>query len=372
VTLPLAAQLDGRALWYLTRGTGAVSLVLLTLSVVLGIADVRRWSSPRLPRFVVDGLHQTISMFVVATLAIHVATTLLDSFAPIRLVDVVVPFGSAYRPLWIGFGALALDLLLALVITSVARARLGFRAWRAVHWLAYACWPVALLHGLGSGSDIRGGFAFVLSIGCAAAVAMAIVARLLGTEGAWGTRAGALGAVAASAAALAIWLPAGPLAPGWAARSGTPASVLAAVGKSAAPNGTKAGSRTTRTAAASLTARVAGPVTGRIAEVVDPSGGATVRLSLGLRRGPLSRMNVQLFGHAVGGGGISLTSSRVTLGTPSRPAAYRGAVTSLNGGRIDARLNGSGGSRVTVALALRIDRGSGSVAGTASLAPVGG
>ena len=176
----VAAAVDGRALWYLTRGTGAVSLVLLTLSVVLGVADVRRWSAPRLPRFVVDGLHQTVSLLVIVTLAIHIATTLLDSFAPIRLVDVVVPFGSAYRPLWVGFGALAFDLLLALVITSLARARLGYRAWRAVHWLAYACWPVALLHGLGSGSDIRGGFAFVLSLACAAAVVVAVLARLHG------------------------------------------------------------------------------------------------------------------------------------------------------------------------------------------------
>jgi hypothetical protein len=372
MTLPLAAQLDGRALWYLTRGTGAVSLVLLTLSVVLGVADVRRWSSPRLPRFVVDGLHQTVSMFVVATLAIHVVTTLLDSFAPIRLVDVVVPFVSAYRPLWIGFGALALDLLLALVITSVARARLGFRAWRAVHWLAYACWPVALLHGLGSGSDIRGGFAFVLSIGCAAAVAMAIVARLVGTDGARGARAGALGAVAASAAALAIWLPAGPLAPGWAARSGTPAGVLGSVGKSAAPGGGgKTGSPATRPAAATLSAPVAGPLTGHVAEVVDPNGGAIVRLSLDLQRGPLSRMNIQLVGQAAGGGGVSLTRGQVTLGTPARPAAYRGAVTSLNGGRIDARVSGDGGAKVTVALALQIDRGTGNVAGTANLAPGG-
>ncbi|MEA2422927.1 MAG: methionine sulfoxide reductase heme-binding subunit, partial [Thermoleophilaceae bacterium] len=101
-----AAQVDGRALWYLTRGTGAVSLVLLTLSVVLGVVDVRRWSAEHMPRFVVDGLHRTVSLFVVVTLAIHIVTTLLDSFAPIRLVDVVVPFVSSYRPIWIGFGAL--------------------------------------------------------------------------------------------------------------------------------------------------------------------------------------------------------------------------------------------------------------------------
>ena len=71
-----------------------------------------------------------------------------------RLVDVVVPFVGAYRPFWLGLGALALDLLAALIVTSLLRARIGLRAWRAVHWVAYACWPVALVHGLGTGSDV--------------------------------------------------------------------------------------------------------------------------------------------------------------------------------------------------------------------------
>lgn len=376
MTLALSSQLDGRALWYLARGTGAVSLVLLTLSVALGVADVRRWSAPRLPRFVVDGLHRTVSLFVVVTVAIHVITTLLDSFAPIRLVDVLVPFVSAYRPLWIGFGALAFDLLLALVITSLARARLGYRGWRAVHWLAYACWPVALLHGLGSGSDIRGGFAFVLSLACAAAVAIAIVARLLATDGPLGTQVGVLGAIAAAVAALAIWLPAGPLARGWAARAGTPRSVLAAAhGQSPAPRGGRAGSpatrRAARPAAAGLSAPLTAPVTGRVGEVVNPNGSAVVQLSLDLQKGPFTRMNVQLFGRSAAGGGISLTHGQVALGTKGRPATYRGPVSSLNGGQLDARLSGKGGSSLAVALALQIDRSTGHVAGTANLVPAG-
>jgi sulfoxide reductase heme-binding subunit YedZ len=367
-----AAGVDGRALWYLTRGTGAVSLVLLTLSVVLGVVDVRRWSSPRVPRFVVDGLHRTVSLFVVATVAIHVVTTLLDSFAPIKLVDVVVPFVSSYRPLWIGFGALALDLLLALVITSLARARLGYRGWRAVHWAAYACWPVALLHGLGSGSDVQDGFAFVLSLACAGAVAVAIAARLLASEGAPGAKAGALAAVVAAGAALAIWLPAGPLAPGWAARSGTPRSVLAAAHPSA--TGTGSGAPRARAAApATISAPLTSPISGRIGEVVNPSGSATVQMSLVLQRGPLSKMDVQLFGQAAQGGGVALSRGQVALGAPGQAAAYRGAVSSLTGGRLTAQLAGSGGARpVALVLALRIDRASGQVTGTADLSPAAG
>jgi sulfoxide reductase heme-binding subunit YedZ len=226
MSLVLAAAGSGRALWYLTRGTGAMTLILLTLSLVLGVADLR-WSSRRLPRFVVDGLHRTVSLLVVVVVALHIATSVLDSFAPIRLVDVVVPFVSAYRPVWVGLGALAFDLLVALTVTSLLRARLGYGAWRAVHWLAYACWPVALVHGLGTGSDIQGAWMLAISLGCVAAVVVAVITRLAGGwPGRLRLRLGAAGALAAAGVALALWLPSGPLAQGWAHRAGTPKSDL--------------------------------------------------------------------------------------------------------------------------------------------------
>ena len=211
------------ALWYFTRGTGAVSIVLLTLSVVLGVVDVRRWSAWHVPRFVIDGLHRTVSLLVVAFVLVHVVTAALDTFAPVTLIDAVVPFGSAYRPVWLGLGAVAFDLLLALVITSLLRARLGARAWRNVHWLAYACWPVALLHGLGTGSDVRPGWMLWLSVACAAAVAAAVIARAAETFPAAATAAAG---VAVAGLALAVWLPSGPLAKGWARAAGTPKSIL--------------------------------------------------------------------------------------------------------------------------------------------------
>ena len=211
------------ALWYLTRATGAAALVLLTLSLVLGVVNVRRFTSRRFPRFVVDGWHRTTSMLVCALLAVHIGTSVLDGYAPIRVADVFIPFGGAYRPLWLGLGALAFDLLLALIITSLLRARLGVRAWRAVHWLAYACWPVAMVHGLGTGSDVRAGWLTWLSLGCAAAVVLAVLTRLADGGAAAPLRAGAVAGMAVAAVGLALWLPSGPMAEGWAAKAGTPA-----------------------------------------------------------------------------------------------------------------------------------------------------
>ena len=104
--------------------------------------------SDRWPRFATTFLHRNISMLAVVFLVAHVATVVLDGFAPIGWKDAVVPFASAYRPLWLGFGAVAFDLVLALVVTSLLRNRIGPRTWRLVHWLAYVCWPFAVVHGL--------------------------------------------------------------------------------------------------------------------------------------------------------------------------------------------------------------------------------
>jgi hypothetical protein len=366
--VPVAAASSGRALWYLTRGTGAVSLVLLTVSVALGVADVRRLATPRVPRFLVDGLHRTVSLLVVLTVLIHVVTTLIDAFAPIRIVDALVPFISAYRPLWLGFGALAFDLLIALVLTSVLRARLGHRSWRAVHWLAYACWPVAFVHGLGTGSDVRGGWMLAVSLACAAVVAVAVLARIVaGWPERLGTRLATLGGLVGVGAFMALWLPSGPLAAGWARRAGTPATDLPA-GAAAAT-----ASATTRvTATKASTAPITAGLSGRVHESVDAAGAAVVRFALALDRGPWRTLEVDLHGQALSGGGVSLSDGQVRLGTPSDSTRFQGAVASLRGGRLTASLRDGRGGALALAAELQVDRGGGQVGGQATLRPATG
>jgi sulfoxide reductase heme-binding subunit YedZ len=166
------------AIWYLMRGTGAAALVLLTLTMVMGILNVRRWAPRDVPRFVVDDLHRTVALLVVALLAVHIVTAVVDSYVAISVLDVLVPFASGWRPVWVGLGALALECLAALIATSLLRARLGLRAWRAVHWVAYACWPLALLHALGTGTDVAAGWMLWVAIACAAAVGAAVATRV--------------------------------------------------------------------------------------------------------------------------------------------------------------------------------------------------
>ena len=115
------------ALWDLTRGTGAVSLVLLTTSVAIGVANVRRVQTEQMPRFVVEAVHRSVSLLALGFLLVHIVTSVLDPFAPIRVIDAVVPFVSAYRPVRLGLGTIASDLLIAVAFTSVLRRRFGHR-----------------------------------------------------------------------------------------------------------------------------------------------------------------------------------------------------------------------------------------------------
>jgi sulfoxide reductase heme-binding subunit YedZ len=166
------------ALWYLARGTGVVSLVLLTVVVALGIAARSGQTAFGLPRFAVNLLHRNAALLAVVLLAGHVISLWFDPYAQLRPADLVVPFLAEYRPLWLGLGTLGLDLILALTVTSLLRRRLGARAWRAVHGFAYLCWPIALMHGLGSGTDNGTWWLWTVCALCAVTVAAAVAWRI--------------------------------------------------------------------------------------------------------------------------------------------------------------------------------------------------
>jgi methionine sulfoxide reductase heme-binding subunit len=166
------------ALWYVGRGSGVVSLLLLTVVMVLGVGSRSGRAAFGLPRFAVVALHRSASLMAVAFLAIHVVTLWLDPLAELRLVDLVLPFDASYRPLWMGLGTLGLDVMAAVVVTSLLRRRIGVRAWRAVHWLAYVSWPVAALHTIGTGTDRSAWWLVVLTGLSIAAVGAAAVWRL--------------------------------------------------------------------------------------------------------------------------------------------------------------------------------------------------
>ena len=167
------------AIWYLMRASGAVALLLLTAVSALGIATVSRWRPGRVPRFVTLGLHRNISLLAVAFLCIHVVTAIVDPDAAVRLAAVVIPLPSAKYGLWLALAALAFDLVIALVVTSMLRHRIAPRIWRGIHWMAYVAWPVALLHGMGMGTDARSAWMLAIDAACVALFAGAVGLRLM-------------------------------------------------------------------------------------------------------------------------------------------------------------------------------------------------
>jgi predicted ferric reductase len=167
------------ALWYASRATGVVTLALLSLVMIIGMLVNRQGRLPGLPRFAVLGLHRNLSLIAVAFLAIHVLTAVFDGYVTIGLVAIVVPFTSPYEPLWLGLGAVSLDLMAAVILTSLVRSRLGRRTWRAVHWLAYVSWPVAVVHSVYSSQDMQSGPLLGFGLACIVAVLGALGWRLV-------------------------------------------------------------------------------------------------------------------------------------------------------------------------------------------------
>jgi sulfoxide reductase heme-binding subunit YedZ len=168
--------------WYLMRATGTVSLLLLTVVVALGIATSTRLRPRGLPMYVTTTVHRNAALLAAVFLVVHVVSAVIDPMASVQLVAVLVPFTSAWAPLWIGLGALALDLVAALVVTSLLRRRLPDALWRRVHWAAYAAWPLALVHGLGAGTDRATEWTRVVDALCVGLVGAALAWRVLAVD----------------------------------------------------------------------------------------------------------------------------------------------------------------------------------------------
>ena len=140
-------------LWYATRASGIVALILLTLTMILGLVTTSRVRARHWPGFAQQEIHRRISIVAVVFLGLHVLTSILDTYVHIGWLAVVVPFTSPYSPFWVGLGAIALDLMVAVFVSSLLRAHLQPGTWRGIHWLAYGSWPIALAHTFGLGTD---------------------------------------------------------------------------------------------------------------------------------------------------------------------------------------------------------------------------
>ncbi len=360
------AAVGGKAFWYLTRSSGVVALVLLSATLVLGVVASVGWTTERWPRFLSQDVHRNVSLLGLVFVGVHVATTVLDGYVPIGLADVVVPFISPYRPIYVGLGALAFDLMLAVLITSGLRHRIGYGSWRFVHWLAYLCWPIALVHGLGTGTDTQLPVVLFIEVVCTAAVLGAFTWRMAtGRSIDPARRAAAASGAVVLALAIGGFAMLGPLRPGWSHRSGTSPSLLAEL---ATRSGTSA-TGTTAPSSGSAQTSTAGNGTGTVPSVPftsqvsgtqtqsgpDAQGNVRISLAMHLADAASTPLTVVLVG-AQSGGGVSLSTGTVTFGGDS------GSVVGLNGGSVVATV--STPSPITLTIQLQVDQQTGALSGT--------
>jgi predicted ferric reductase len=169
-------------LWFATRGSGIVSLILFSIVACLGLLAVARTQSAAWPRFLTVELHRNLALLSVAFLVLHVVTAIVDPFTSLGLAAAVLPLASSYRPVAVGLGVVSMELTLAVIVTSLLRERIGHRTWRAVHWASYASWPLAVAHTITAGSDAFALWLLAVTAACVLAVGACLVWRLTAGE----------------------------------------------------------------------------------------------------------------------------------------------------------------------------------------------
>lgn len=200
--------------WDVARASGLLAYVLVTLAVAVGIALSLGWKSAVWTRFVTNETHRFLTLLALVFTAIHGETVLIDPFIGFTPLEVLVPFASHYRPLWIALGVVGGYLLAAVYASEWLRPRIGYAWWRRFHGLAFVVYVLATLHGLGTGSDARTAWAVLLYGGSVVLVGMLLILRLL-PEPPKLARPGLLVLCGVALVVGVLWAWTGPLQPGW-------------------------------------------------------------------------------------------------------------------------------------------------------------
>jgi predicted ferric reductase len=141
--------------WYLSRGTGFVSLGLLWMSMMLGVGITNKMARiwPGIPP--TFAIHEYVSLLGLAFASFHALILLGDAYSKYKLAQLLTPFGSTqYRPLWVGVGQLCFYAWLIVALTFYVRKQIGQKTWRWIHYVSFLCYLGALVHGLTSGTDV--------------------------------------------------------------------------------------------------------------------------------------------------------------------------------------------------------------------------
>jgi predicted ferric reductase len=145
--------LDSQVYWHMARAAGVAAYLLLWASVALGLIVTNKVLEGVLRALVTFEAHQFLSILALAFGGFHAFILLGDRYIGFGLADVLIPFRSPYRPMWVGLGVLAFYLTAIVTLSFYIKKRIGHRAWRLLHYTSFAGWVMVTLHSLLAGSD---------------------------------------------------------------------------------------------------------------------------------------------------------------------------------------------------------------------------
>ena len=353
-------------LWYISRSAGYIGLVLLGVIGVLGIITAGNLKIAQGTKFIAPELHRSLSLLAIVVLAIHVGAAVADKYSFIGLKDVFIPFMSAYRPIWVGLGAIAVDLGIAVLATSLIRVKMGYRSWKVVHWASYPIFALSVIHGLGSGTDTSLWFSKFIYLVVGGVLVLAIIARLLAhPDLRIGKKVAFFGTSFLVPLAIVAWAVSGPLASNWPKRA--QGGLKQAVLTSAQVTTAAAKSKQKITAVTAPPLQLSSTYTSDWSGSIDQSpsnaqGEIALRLMGKLAGSPGYLLSVVLIGVPLDGG-VSMTSSLVEIASTSGSVVYKGSVTSLNGTTIVGQVSNASGQTLSFSASVSLGSNGASFSG---------
>lgn len=218
----MSSSLWSAVTWDVARTGGIVAYILLTLSVVLGLALSMRWQRPQWPRLITNEMHTYLTLLSLVFIAVHVLAVWIDPFTRFSWRDVFIPFATSYHTVWMAAGIVGTYLMLAIWISSQLRSRIGYAWWRRLHTMTFVVYLFSTVHGLGIGTDSKQAWALTLYAGSILVIGALMIRRLLtpiGTRGQSHPRLATL--TAAIVLGSLLWAITGPAHAGWSALANT-------------------------------------------------------------------------------------------------------------------------------------------------------
>lgn len=350
-------------LWYISRAAGFVGLVLLGVIGVLGVMTAGNFRLGRGARFLTPEMHRSLTLLAVVVLGIHVGAAVLDPFARIGFKDIVVPFGAHYRPIWVGIGAVAIDLGIAVVATSLLRVRMGYRSWKLLHWASYPIFALSIVHGLGTGSDSALLLSKIIYLLVGAVLLLSILARLISNRNIFGFQKLALLSTSFGLPLLIVaWAFIGPFGPNWPKRAA--AGLGQSVSANTAANSASSVSKAKPVPIFSIGSGYSSSWSGKIdSSPANSQGEVALRLIGPLSGSPGYELSVTLIGFPQEGG-ISMASSILEVANTQGTPFYEGKVTTLSGTTIVCQISNVTGSTTAITINLNLSSSGTTFTGT--------